>query len=313
MEKTATDKDICFKVADGVWGVRDIFVNVYFIANPDHSWVLLDTGLQTGYDKIKRAAAKIFGEDMPPQSIILTHAHFDHVGSLKRLLEDWPVPVIVHFLELPYVTGKSAYPPPDPTAGGGMVAWMSWLYPNEPIDISNVVKTLPVTHSIPDLPEWKYFHTPGHAPGHISLWREKDKLLISGDAVVTTRQESALCVATQRKVLSGPPKYFTFDWHQSKDSVNTLAGLNPITIAAGHGKPISGPQVAQQLAELAYHFNQTEVPKQGRYVTKAAIADRDGVVHVPENNWKGIAQLITLAVLAAGLPFAVLNMRKRFL
>jgi glyoxylase-like metal-dependent hydrolase (beta-lactamase superfamily II) len=311
MNKTTDDQNCYFKVAEGVWGLKDIFVNVYFIANPDHSWVLLDAGLKTGYPKIKKAAAEIFGEDMPPKAIILTHGHFDHVGSLERLLEDWQVPVIVHFLELPYVTGKSAYPPPDPTVGGGAMASMSWLYPNDPIDVSYAVKTLPVTHAIPDLPEWKYYHTPGHAPGHISLWREKDKLLLAGDAFVTTKQESAWCVALQRKVIAGPPKYFTYDWHQSLESVATLANLEPMTVATGHGKPISGSDVSHKLTDLVRNFSKDSLPAQGRYLKEPAVANRDGVVYVPEENWRGIARLLVLTAVVLSLPLTISALKKR--
>lgn len=311
MKTTSTKEQHCFKVAEGVWGLRDIFVNVYFIANPDHSWVLVDAGLKTAYPKIKKAAAEIFGENVPPQAIILTHGHFDHVGSLQKLIEDWQVPVWTHFLELPYLSGKSSYPPADPTVGGGLMASMAWMYPNDPINVADAIKTLPVTHSVPVLPEWKYFHTPGHAPGHISLWREQDKVLIAGDAFVTTKQESAWCVATQKKVLSGPPKYFTYDWQQSKDSVNLLAGLNPQIVATGHGKPLTGPELSQQLMHLAHHFETSAVPKRGRYVPEPAVTNRDGVVFLPEKKGIDIAQAVILAVAALSIPLAIFALKRR--
>ena len=51
------------------------------------------------------------------------------------------------------------------------------------------IHKLPDDNSIPGFPEWKYIHTPGHTPGHVSLFREKDKVLIAGDAFVTTKSD----------------------------------------------------------------------------------------------------------------------------
>jgi len=101
-----------FTVAPGVWGMKDVFVNIYMILNPfDGNWVLVDAGLKWSAPKIKKMAQQLFG-DSKPSAIILTHGHFDHVGSLEKLIEEWNVPVYAHYLEIPYLTGKSSYPHP---------------------------------------------------------------------------------------------------------------------------------------------------------------------------------------------------------
>src|SRR5436309_14628728 len=97
-----------FTVAPGVWGMKDVFVNFYMILNPfDGNWVLVDAGLKWSAPKIKKMARRLFGENSKPSSIILTHGHFDHVGSVEKLAEEWRVPVFAHYLEMPYLTGKS--------------------------------------------------------------------------------------------------------------------------------------------------------------------------------------------------------------
>src|SRR5688572_6556377 len=102
-----------FEVAEGVYGLKDIFVNVYFIENKiDKTWVLIDTGLKGTHNKIKKMANELFSGNKP-SCIILTHGHFDHTGSLLKLATEWQVPVYAHSLEMPYLTGKSSYPPPD--------------------------------------------------------------------------------------------------------------------------------------------------------------------------------------------------------
>src|SRR4051812_33828889 len=111
-----------FTVAPGVWGLKDVFVNIYMILNQfDGNWVLVDAGLKWSSSKIKKMAQQIFGTDAKPSAILLTHGHFDHVGSLYELAMEWNVPVFAHYHEVPYITGKSSYPPPDPTVGGGLM------------------------------------------------------------------------------------------------------------------------------------------------------------------------------------------------
>ena len=53
---------------------------------------------------------------------------------------------------------------------------MSPLFPDEPIDLGNNVKALPTDGTVPHMPEFRWIHTPGHTPGHISLFREKNEL-----------------------------------------------------------------------------------------------------------------------------------------
>lgn len=283
----ATDKQTnldIFTVAPLVFGMKDTFVNIYMIASkraPDE-WVLVDAGLKWSCSKIKKMAAMIFGKDSRPQCIILTHGHFDHVGSVQQLAEDWDVPVFAHFLERPYLTGRSSYPPPDPSVGGGMMASLSFMYPKKPIDITARFNLLPENGLVPNLPDWRYIHTPGHSPGHISLFREEDRVLIAGDALVTTQQESVLSVMTQKRELNGPPKYFTSDWEAAFRSTKLLADLEPAVIAAGHGKPMSGPSLQEDLSELVEKFDTKAKPSRGRYVKEPALSNEDGVVFIPD-------------------------------
>ena len=69
------------------------------------------------------------------------------------------------------------------------------LFPRRPIDVSRWLQRLPEDGSVPQMPGWRWIHTPGHTPGHISFWRERDRTIIAGDAFITTNQESAYAVA----------------------------------------------------------------------------------------------------------------------
>jgi glyoxylase-like metal-dependent hydrolase (beta-lactamase superfamily II) len=253
-------------VATGVVGLRVLFVNVFAIAGAE-GWTLVDAALNGSAKAIRAWAANHF-PDTPPRAIVLTHAHFDHVGALASLLDDWRVPVYVHPLEKPYATGELSYPPPDPTVGGGAMARMSVLYPRGPIDLGASAHELPADGSIPGLSDWRWIHTPGHTAGHISLFRDADRALIAGDAFCTTKQESFFAVATQRPEMHGPPAYFTTDWDAARGSVERLAALRPLFIAPGHGQPIAGEAAAGSLSELAERFDDVARPAHGRYVDR---------------------------------------------
>ena len=256
-------------IAAGVRGLHILFVNVFAISTPAGGWTLIDSGLFLSAGKIKHWAEEHFGKGAKPQAIILTHGHFDHVGAIKDLLKDWDVPVYAHADEMPYLTGHVKYPAPDPGVGGGLMAVMSPIYPRTSADLSGRVQTLPVDGTVPTLPGWRWLHTPGHAQGHISLFRDEDRVLLPGDAFCTTKQESFLAVAKQTPELHGPPAYYTSDWDAARASVRLLAGLRPTTIAPSHGLPMCGDEVPNQLQRLADDFDRIAVPEHGKYVHRA--------------------------------------------
>lgn len=284
-QNSATEERELFKnaflVAPGVWRLKDIFVNMFIVLSHESGkWVLIDAGLKTSADKIKNLAREVVNGSRP-DAIIMTHAHFDHRGSLKALADEWQVPVYAHHMEVPYLTNKASYPPPDSGVGGGLMSSLSFLYPQEPIDVENHIRELNEDGKIPELPEWRWIHTPGHTPGHISLYRESDGVLIVGDAFVTTKQESLISVISQKKTISGPPKYFTPDWGAAAQSVKKLADLEPNVITTGHGQSMYGIGGRKALRKLANEFYRLGMPKKGRYLSDAAEFDENGPIYIP--------------------------------
>jgi glyoxylase-like metal-dependent hydrolase (beta-lactamase superfamily II) len=284
-------------------------VNLYFVGTPGtpRGWTLVDAGLGPCAGRLQRAAEDYFGLGARPDAIVLTHAHFDHVGALRDLAELWDVPIYAHHQEMPYLTGRAKYPPPDPSVEGGAMARLSFLYPRGAPNVSNRVRELPSDGLVPTMDGWKWLHTPGHTPGHVSLWRESDGVLLAGDAFVTVKQESLVAVLEQKPEVRRPPAYFTINWEQARASVMKLASLRPETVATGHGKPMSGAVMRAQLERLARDFDLLGTPSHGVYVTHPAISDESGVV----TDAPAISNLVPRVATAAALGAAVALLVRR--
>ncbi|WP_164219718.1 MBL fold metallo-hydrolase [Virgibacillus sp. YIM 98842] len=257
------------EVLPDLYSYTNQIVNIHLVGDPKkREFVLVDAGMPESAPEILSAVEERFGKNARPKAIILTHGHFDHVGAVIELVDQWGVPVYAHEAELPYLTGAMRYPEPDSTVEGGMVSEMSPMFPNEPVNLGDSVKKLPSDGTVPYMPEFKWIHTPGHTPGHISLFRESDRTLIAGDAFSTVKQEQLYKVLTQEQEITGPPRYLTPDWKAAKESVIKLKELKPAAAVTGHGAPMTGELLTTSLQRLADHFDEIAVPDYGRFVDK---------------------------------------------
>ena len=241
-------------------------VNICLVGDSKDNFVLVDAGMPGSANDIISLTEERFGSNSRPKAIILTHGHFDHVGAIIELVKHWDIPVYAHELEIPFLTGMKKYPEPDSTVEGGMVAKISPLFPNEPINLSHHVEQLPSDGSVPHMKEFRWVHTPGHTPGHVSFFRERDRALIVGDAFVTVKQEYLYKVLTQEQEISGPPRYLTPDWASAWNSVKKLSDLNPSLAITGHGLPMSGEDLRENLTKLVNEFDKIAIPEYGKYV-----------------------------------------------
>jgi glyoxylase-like metal-dependent hydrolase (beta-lactamase superfamily II) len=252
------------EVAPDVAYYTNQIVNLVMIGQPGGEWVLIDAGMPKSGNEIIKAAQERFGK--APKAIVLTHGHFDHVGSIVDLVLEWRVPVYAHPLEVPFLTGEQAYPDPDTSVEGGMLAKISSYYPNEPVDVHEALQLLSPDGSVPALPGWQWVHVPGHSPGQIALFRASDGILISADAIITVQQDSMYRVLTQKKEVCGPPVYLTTDWNAAFESVQRLHALQPRILVPGHGTAMQGEALQEGLQHLVSHWKEEAVPDHGRWV-----------------------------------------------
>ncbi len=84
----------------------------------------------------------------------------------------------------------------------------------------------------------------------MAFYRPADRIVISGDALVTLRVNSPLGLLG-RQGLSGPPWYTTWDRKAASDSVMAMAQLEPTVLCPGHGMPVAGPRLAAKLPAFA--------------------------------------------------------------
>ena len=284
------------RIAPDVGWLPISFVNAYFVGHSGGPWVLIDSGLPGRAAEIFATAEARFGTGARPEAIYLTHGHFDHAGSAWDLAERWDVPILAHRMELPYLTGRSDYPPPDPTIGGAM-AFLSRFMPYRARDLGGRIHELPAGE-LKGLPDWKWIATPGHSPGHVSFFRETDRVLLAGDAFATMTMDSWAGLIGGRQELSRAGTPFNMDWDATGESVQKLAELRPSVVGCGHGIPLSDGALPERLARFANRFRR---PRQGRYVAAPAEVDEAGVVRLPHAPFDPVPLATAGALLVAGI------------
>jgi glyoxylase-like metal-dependent hydrolase (beta-lactamase superfamily II) len=238
------------EVAPQVAVVPTLIANAYLLGDAA-AWILVDACTPGKESLIRRAAERRFGRGARPQAIVLTHGHFDHAGSAGPLADQWGVPIHAHELELPYLTGKSEYPPFNRSFPGFFTTLARFL-PTRTVNLGKRVVPLDPRAPVPGLRHWELVETAGHTPGHVALFRRSDRALIAGDAVTTMNLDSFRDTITKRKQVCKHPVQATMDRPGARRSVELLAALRPSLIAAGHGSPMR--DAADELSALARNF-----------------------------------------------------------
>lgn len=140
--------------------------NCYIVENPDKSCLIFDPGSEG-----KKLIKWLTKRELKPIAIMLTHAHFDHIGAVDGVRDHYQIPVYIHEEEEDWLA--------DPALNGSKYFMMQELIKAKNADY--IIKQ-EETMKIGDF-EFSVFETPGHSPGSVSYYFEQDGFVVSGDAL----------------------------------------------------------------------------------------------------------------------------------
>ena len=140
--------------------------NCYILSNKDGNGLIIDPGEEP--DKVIQYINK---KKLKPKSILLTHAHFDHIGAVDSIREKYSIPVYVHKKEKDWLL--------DPALNGSQFFLHGHVIRAKEADYLITSEENMVLDGF----SFKVFETPGHSPGSISFYFQQDGIVVSGDAL----------------------------------------------------------------------------------------------------------------------------------
>jgi glyoxylase-like metal-dependent hydrolase (beta-lactamase superfamily II) len=222
-------------VAEGVHRVEDAYTNWYLIEEAGRL-TIVDAGVPTSWDSLTDALDRLGRSTADIDALVLTHAHFDHVGFAERARKEIGVPVWVHEEDVPLTVnpmgyqherGRSRY-----LTNPGALPIVASLLRNRafwPSPIAEVRRYTDGTLDVPGSP--RVVFSPGHTYGHCALHLPDRDVLIAGDAIVTldpyTGGRGPQIVARAATAYA----------ERAMGSLDALEATGAGTVLTGHGDP----------------------------------------------------------------------------
>ncbi|HKG66205.1 MAG TPA: MBL fold metallo-hydrolase [Solirubrobacteraceae bacterium] len=223
-------------VAPGVHRIEHSFTNFYLLEDDDRL-TLVDAGVPTAWEPL-HAALRGIGRTLDDiEAVVLTHAHFDHVGIAERVRAQLGIPVYVHENDVPltqhpwrydHERSRTPYLATQVRAlpiVAALVRNRAWLAP----PIKDVVRYVDGALPVPGAP--RALPCPGHTLGHCALHLADRDVVIAGDAVVT------LDPYTGRRGPRIVARAATVDSERNLRTLDAIADTGARTVLTGHGEP----------------------------------------------------------------------------
>jgi glyoxylase-like metal-dependent hydrolase (beta-lactamase superfamily II) len=188
--------------------------NVYLVIN-EKDLVVVDTGMPGNAKKIVVYIQKIGHQPSEVSTIILTHYHIDHAGSVKDLKDLVNAKIAVGAGDKDFVSGDKPYPKPKNILARAASSFIKVAPVNVDITLKDADRIGSLT----------VIDAAGHTPGSIFLYDPQRKVLFAGD---TLRLDGD-------KVVAGPKQY-VWDEEKEQQSIAKLATLDFDVMLPGHGE-----------------------------------------------------------------------------
>jgi glyoxylase-like metal-dependent hydrolase (beta-lactamase superfamily II) len=226
-------------VAPGVHRIEDAFTNWYLVEEGSRI-TIVDAGVPSSWRSFEEALGRIGRSRDDVEAVVLTHAHFDHVGFAERARSELNVPVYVHENDVPVTKHPwrydherhRAYYFATQVKALPIVATFLRHRAFWPAPIKEVTRYENGSLPVPGSPQVVF--TPGHTLGHCALHLPDRDVLIAGDAIVT------LDPYTARKGPRLVARAATVDSERNLASLDALADTGASTVLMGHGEPWTG-------------------------------------------------------------------------
>ena len=223
-------------VVPGVHRIEDSFTNWYLV-EADDGLTVVDAGVPSSWDSLQDALRQIGRGSGDIRALVLTHAHFDHVGFAERARKELGIPVYAHEHEVPltrhpwrydHERPRSLYFATQPQALPIVAAFIRHraFFPPPVREVRRY------TNGVLDVPgRPAVVPCPGHTYGHCALHLADRDVLLAGDAIVT------LDPYTARKGPRIVARAATADVDRNLASLDALAATGARTVLTGHGEP----------------------------------------------------------------------------
>jgi glyoxylase-like metal-dependent hydrolase (beta-lactamase superfamily II) len=223
-------------VAEGLHRIEDSYTNWYLIEDDDRLTVV-DAGVPSSWSSLLEALKHLGRSPADVEAVVLTHAHFDHVGFAERARRELRIPVYVHENDVPLTRHPWRYAMERPralyfaTQVQALPIVASFLRNRAfwPPPLKEVVRYENGTLPVPGSP--RVVFAPGHTTGHCALHLPDRDVLLAGDAVVT------LDPYTARRGPRLVARAATADTDRNLRSLDALVGTGARTVLVGHGEP----------------------------------------------------------------------------